>query len=165
MLDHWLPAVSLILTILLMAWQTHALVRQTKLQTQVALASAADTPITMVQAAMLALLERPTFVRYLYEDARPAEDDAAEARVLVELFADAVNFGCEVREHLPIAMRTMAGFPDYGRFLLAHSPMMDDMVRNNPMWWPQLEVLRDENPDRAALPAAAGDPATQSVAS
>jgi len=130
---------SLIASLLLVAWQTNSLSRQTRLQTQTAVATSGDIALTMLQTVMLRLLDQPQLFPYIYEGRQPTNDP--QLRLLAEALADAVNYGCEVGRELPIAASRVEGFADYGVFLLENSPIIRRLIEEHPSWWPELANL------------------------
>lgn len=135
-----ISSVSVAVSLLLVAWQSREVARQTKVDTQAVIGSSAGTAMTLLQTVQLRLLDYPQFVPYLYEGQR-AEPEPYELRVLAEVLADAANYGCEVGAEMPLAAHRMSGFPNFGAFLLNNSPIVRDLVVEHPEWYPELYRL------------------------
>jgi len=134
---------AVVVSVLLLAWQSYLLRKQTELQTQVALATAGDDNMALLHGVLGRLVDNPALRPYFYEGVVPAHGASGGAVATVaEMLADCVESGCETANSLRFASPRLAGWPAYGQFLLQQSPVLNELVSTQPEWYPRLHALR-----------------------
>jgi hypothetical protein len=124
------------------ARQSKAAAEQTRTSNAVAAVAANDMVLRSLREVHLLILERPGSRAYFYGGRPlPAGPEEREAILTIaELLADVLSSGVHVHRQLPGS--TSAGsWDDYCRLTLATSPVMRDLVREHPAWWPNLVGL------------------------
>jgi len=94
----------------------------------------------LLHGVLAHLVERPGLRKYFYDGVHPPADEPLVAQI-TEMLADAVNYGCQILGDLPFASAGMAGWEDYGRYLIANSPAFSALVHDQPEWYPELVAL------------------------
>lgn len=133
-------------SIFYLAKQTKAGTEQTKINNAVAAVSANDMVLRSLRDVHLLMLERPGSRAYFYADKPLPEqpENRDEIITIAELLADVMTSGIHVHESVPDS--TSAGpWTDYCCQTLENSPVLRDLVRTHPTWWPLLVPLLPAN--------------------
>lgn len=127
---------SVTLSLLLTAWQTRQLTRQTRINNMIGSASVYVGTAQLVASAHASLLQDPSLRLYFYEGKECDSDDPDRLRLLTiaELMADACEYGLMMANHLPLDEQ----WREYPNNLLATSPILRQVVLDSPLLWPRL---------------------------
>ncbi|MFG2512907.1 hypothetical protein [Streptomyces sp. NPDC048584] len=128
-----------------LARQTRAAAEQAKISNAVAAVSANDMALRALREVHLLLLERPGSRAYFYAGKplpeQPGHQDERDAiTTIAELLADVMSSGLVVHDKVPDSTSAQP-WTDYCRHTLDSSPVMRDLVRAHPAWWPPLARL------------------------
>ncbi|WP_149552993.1 hypothetical protein [Streptomyces marokkonensis] len=132
-------------SVLYLARQTRAAAEQTGISNAVASVTANDMALRALREVHLLMLERPGSRAYFYAGKplpeRPGErDERDEITTIAELLADVLSSGLVVHEKVPDST-SAEPWTEYSRHILAQSPVVRDLVRDHPGWWPPLVPL------------------------
>lgn len=121
--------------------QSREMARQTRINTSVGKKEAADQFIVGIREVLGYLVEKPELRPYFYDgEARPAERELhAQVLTVAEMFADVFEAGLEGVAFL--GEESQGVRVDYCRDVLDNSPLLADLVRRYPTWWPQVALL------------------------
>jgi len=127
---------SVTLSLLIAAWQTRQLTRQTRISNMTGSASAYIGSAQLVASAHAPLLQDPSLRAYFYDDKECGADDSNRLRLLTiaELMADACEYGLMMASHLPVDQQ----WREYPKNLLASSPILRQVVLDSPRLWPRM---------------------------
>lgn len=129
------------------AEQTRAAAEQTRISNVVAAVSANDMVLRSLREIHILILERPGAREYFCAD-KPLPEGQEEREQIVtiaELLADVMSTGVHVHECVP-GSTSAEPWADYCRQTLAVSPVLRDVIREHPMWWPDLEGFLPSEP-------------------
>jgi hypothetical protein len=135
---------GLAISVALLAWQSHAVAKQTRISNALAAASVIDQYTVQIREPLNHIVARPRLRAYFYEGKTCPLRGAARARVLTiaEMFADVLEGGLVALKQIP-SSESYEDWKDYCRFMLERSPTLAGLVQERPVWWPQLARLRN----------------------
>ncbi|WP_182876996.1 hypothetical protein [Microbispora sp. H10670] len=144
--------IGLAISLLLLAWQTRAVAKQTaavarqaEIENGIAAAEVHDKVMSGMREVLLQLVAHPDLRAYFY-DGKPCPHRGKrrhQVLSLAEAFADTLSSGLKAHAWTPSAP-TLHGWPQYCRYMLAHSPALRLIVQRWPAWWPDLSKLSDD---------------------
>ena len=124
------------------AWSVFYLAKQTKAGNAMAAVSANDSVLGALREVHLLMLERPGSRGYFYEG-KPLPEQADERDVIVtiaELLADVMTNGLILHAKIPDS-ESAEPWDVYCRHTLESSPVLRELLRAHPGWWPRLAQL------------------------
>lgn len=130
------------------AEQTRAATDQVRISNAVAAVSANDIVLRSLREVHVLMLERPGTREYFYAG-RPlptTSGDREPVITIAELLADVMTSGLHVHEQVPGSLSAGA-WTAYCRHTLRTSPVLRELVREHPTWWPHLPGLLPSDPD------------------
>ncbi|MEZ0092865.1 hypothetical protein [Streptacidiphilus sp. EB129] len=134
--------IGLIITLLLLGWQTRAVAQQTQIANNIAGAGVLHDALDDVRSVLLILVERPELRKYLYDN-KPCPTVGLERDrilALVEILADALEAGLLSTRRVS-ASESFDDWSAYTSYMLAHSPTLASMVGQHEGWWPNMAKL------------------------
>lgn len=129
------------------AEQTRAATEQTRISNAVAAVSANDMVLRSLREVHILMLERIGSRGHFY-DSKPLPEQSDERDAIVtiaELLADVMSSGIHVHQKIPDSTSTEP-WEEFCRGTLESSPVLCDLVRAHPSWWPNLPALLPVNP-------------------
>lgn len=144
-----LALVATTVSIFYLAEQTRAVAaqgrvaaEQAKIGNAMAAISANETALSALREVHLLLLERPGSRRYFYEDEPLPEQQGERDEILIiaESLADVLCSGIHTHKIIPDS-GSAEPWDHYCRDTLRTSPVLRDLVRAHPTYWPFLEPL------------------------
>jgi hypothetical protein len=134
--------VGLIISLLLLAWQTRAVAQQTKISNDLAGADVLRDTTESVHRVLDVFIERPELRKYLYGRQPCPRRGPDKERVLVvaEMFADVLEGGLVTTRRTP----TSESYNDwlaYCAYMLHHSPALKETVVAHLDWYPYLGAM------------------------
>jgi len=133
-------------SVLVLAWQTHAVVRQGRLASEAARA-AASRDIELLQPVLAQFLTFPLLKPHFYEGAPIHglnDEDRYRAETLAELLGDAIESALENARVASAHREWVEDWRSYAGFLVKRSPALRECVEAHPDWYPRLaEVAGD----------------------
>lgn len=137
---------GVIISVTLLAWQTRAAAEQTKISNAIAKASVISNESSSVRQVLSLFAEHPELRQYFYESKRlPVNHDRRERIISVaEILGDILEDGLVVNNMLP-TVRLAERWPHYCASFLNTSPAINELLRQNPGWWPLLRSLHARN--------------------
>jgi hypothetical protein len=138
-----ISSTALVVTVLVLAWQTRQVASATRLASKTAVANAMSDAANNVRAVFEALLEHPELRQYICDGApMPTEGILrSRAQTLCEMMCDAAEASLEVASQVPGADQALRGWPDWARWLLDSSPGSRHHVLAHPAWYPRLLLI------------------------
>jgi hypothetical protein len=98
--------VAVVVSVLLLAWQSRSVAVQTKLQNQIAVSTAGDGALALLHSSLRIFLEEPELRVYFYSgEMPPVGVQGTRVATLAEMIADCVEVGCETVATLEVAGR------------------------------------------------------------
>jgi hypothetical protein len=132
-------AVSVVISLLFVGWQTRELAKQTRLNNAIGVTSTFQGSAELMSAVHAPILANPLLRPYFYEGKRCVDGDDQQPLILTvaELMADAAEYGLMAAKQVPGA----TSWTNYPKFLLAASPSLREVVAEHSDWWPELAGL------------------------
>lgn len=142
--------IGLIVSVMVLAWQTRAVARQTKISNAIAGASILEASTSDLREVLKLIVERPELRAYFYEGAQAPRRRVAQARVttVAEILGDVLETGLVANRLIPTT-ESLDDWISYCNQMLATSPILRRLTAENPDWWPQLAYLGGDVMDRA----------------
>lgn len=113
-------------SVLLLAWQSHELAKQSRLSNQVAMASMMGQTGAELGAVHQILVDRPELWKYFYggEPAPQGDDDlVARVSIVAEMLADCIEGALQIGRGVPAFGKVnLEDWEAYGRSVLETSP-------------------------------------------
>ncbi|MFF0087216.1 hypothetical protein ACFYR1_47365 [Streptomyces canus] len=127
-----------------LAQQTKAATEQAKIGNAMAGVTANDSVLGALREVHLLMLERPGIRRYFYGDQPCGVQDESRDDVvtIAELLADVMNIGIVTHKQVPDS-ESAAPWRHYCESTLRSSPVLRELIREHPLWWPDLVPLGD----------------------
>uniref|UniRef100_UPI001C3F4B9D hypothetical protein n=1 Tax=Nocardia higoensis TaxID=228599 RepID=UPI001C3F4B9D len=124
------------------AAQSRAGAEQAKISNAMAAISANNTALSALREVHLLMLQRPGSRRYFYADEPLPESQSERDDILTiaELLADVLCNGIHTHRTVPDSS-SAEPWDHYCRATLQSSPVLRDLVREHPTWWPDLPPL------------------------
>ncbi|MGV9677235.1 hypothetical protein ACWDSJ_18315 [Nocardia sp. NPDC003482] len=147
------------------AEQSRAGIEQARISNVMAAISANNTVLGALREVHMLMLRRPGTRRYFYENQPlPKRHDARDEIVTIaEALADVLCIGIHAHLRIP-ASESALPWNDYCRTVIGTSPVLRELVREHPTYWPYLPPLLPEStlaPEAVpppAVPRTAADP-------
>ncbi|MCQ9134074.1 MULTISPECIES: hypothetical protein [Streptomyces] len=139
-------------SLLIAAWQTRELTRQTKINNGLAGAQATYNGLERLHHVDGFIATDPSLYDYFYGGAPTPQDPQQRARVLalVNILADAIDYGIMTTAVTPVVLG-YEGWRAYALTMRRDCPALVDAVRENPDFYPALVAHWEANPESAAL--------------
>lgn len=134
---------GLIISLILLAWQTRAVARQTEISNAIARASVISNSSSSFRQIILLFVEYPELRAYFYDSKHlPARGDK-RARVIsvAEILGDILEDGLVVN-HLVPNIRFHDNWSSYCTYMLVTSPALNEIMHQHSDWWPWLRSLQ-----------------------
>jgi hypothetical protein len=116
--------------------------KQTRITNSIAGASALNDLTNNLGQVFLLFVERPELRAYFY-DCKPCPRRATQRNRVIavaDLLADVLECGLVAARLIP-SSESYEDWSSYAQYMLAHSPVLEDLIRKHPTWWPQLVLL------------------------
>jgi hypothetical protein len=139
--------IGLIASVGLLALQTRTLVEQTKISNAIARATVISNASGNLRQVFQIFIERPELQPYFYESKDPPLRGYKRARIitLAVILGDIFEDGLVAHNLLPTS-RSSEAWAKYCGQVLNTSPIINDMMKRNPGWWPELRKAAVRNP-------------------
>jgi hypothetical protein len=135
--------IGLFISTLLLALQTREVAKQTQISNSIAGASALTEAMAALRGSHHQIMfDHPELRPYFY-DSKPAPtivEDAFQLMAAADMLADCLETAMHATRHIP-ATESYDDWADYSRYLLEHSPVLTELVRQHPVWFPYLVRL------------------------
>lgn len=137
---------GVIVSVILLAWQTRAVAQQTKISNAIASASVISNSTTGLREVLLLFIEYPELRPYFYEAKGPPLRGRTHKRLVTvaEILADILEEGLAANNLVRTA-RLSEEWPNYCSDLLSTSPVLNEVMRQNPKSWELLRALQSKN--------------------
>ncbi|WP_413757200.1 hypothetical protein [Streptomyces sp. MMBL 11-3] len=134
--------VGLVVSLVFLALQTRAVLRQVLSSNNLAGTRVLDPTIAGLREIHFKMLDYPGMRSYFYEGAPVPTDDSDRERVMTfaEMMADVLGGGLQALERIPESDNDE--WVSYCRFVLDQSPAVLSLVEAHPGWWSHLAALR-----------------------
>ncbi|MEV5530562.1 hypothetical protein [Streptomyces prunicolor] len=142
-----IASVGVVASLLVSAWQTRELTRQTTINNGIAGATARYNGLERLHYVETFIAAEPELHAYFYGGVELPADGIERWRVvnLLRMLADTVDYGLMVNELNP-EIRSSDGWRDYALLLRASSPAFVHVVNEHPEWWVELSAHWAANP-------------------
>ncbi|MET7360530.1 hypothetical protein ABZS76_19060 [Streptomyces sp. NPDC005562] len=142
-----IASIGVVVSLLISAWQTRELVRQTAISNGIAGASARYNGLERLHYVENFMAADPGLHAYFYGGADLPADGPERHRVqtVLRMLADTVDYGLMVNELNP-EIRSSDGWRSYALLLRASSPAFVRVVNEHPDWWAALSAHWAANP-------------------
>ena len=139
--------IGLIASVGLLALQTRTLVEQTKVSNAIARATVISNAGGSLRQVSQIFIERPELQPYFYESRDPPLRGYKRARIIMVtlILGDIFEDGLVAHSLLPTS-RTSEAWAKYCGLVLNTSPIMNEIMKRNPDWWPELRKAAARNP-------------------
>jgi hypothetical protein len=134
-----LSAISIVLSLLFVARQTHELTRQTRINNSIGTATAVHDLIEISHNWHGNIIERPDLRPYFFADKVCSRNnpDYPTVATLAELLADLLDYDLLTANLMP-GVELTAVWHHWPRHMLGHSPILREVVEAHGEWWPGL---------------------------
>lgn len=131
------------ISVILLAWQTRAVAQQTKISNAIAGASVISNSTSGLREVLLVFTAHPELRPYFYEFKRPPLRGHKRARIvtIAEILADVLEEGLSVND-LVRTDRISGEWPQYCADVLTASPILNEILQQNPRSWLLLRSLQ-----------------------
>lgn len=135
-------SLGLILSVVLLAWQTRAVAEQTRISNSIAGATVLSESTNRLRDTYELFVQHPELRAYFYENKPCPQRGSRRERVLstTEAFADTLESGLFAYEAVP-SSAYKENWTNYCQYMLRFSPALRNLVGDNPEWWPALYAL------------------------
>lgn len=143
-----IASIGVVASVLVSAWQTRELARQTAINNGIAGATARYNGLERLHYVESFIVSDPGLHAYFYEGAELPTEGNERWRVLnlLRMLADTVDYGLMVNELNP-EIRSSDGWRHYALLLRASSPAFVHVVNEHPEWWVALSAHWAANPE------------------
>jgi hypothetical protein len=134
---------GVIISVMLLAWQTRAVAQQTKISNAIAGASVISNSTSGLREVLSIFIEHPELRPYFYGSRRlPGRGHRRERVVTVaEILADILEEGLSVNRLVQTA-RFSEEWPLYCADMLTSSPALNEVIHQKPNSWQLLRALQ-----------------------
>jgi hypothetical protein len=134
---------GVIISVMLLAWQTHAVAQQTKISNAIASASVISNSTSGLREVLSIFVEHPELRPYFYGSRRlPLRGHRRERVVTVaETLANILEEGLSVNRLVQTA-RLSEEWPLYCADMLTSSPALNKVIQQKPNSWQLLRALQ-----------------------
>ena len=133
---------GLIVSVILLAWQTRAVAQQTKISNAIAAASIVEATTSDLREVFLLLVQYPWLREHFYGRKAAPRRGRRRSRVvtIAEIYGDTLEMGLVTNRLIPMT-ESLEDWTNYCCQILTSSPVLYDLVREHPEWWPELARL------------------------
>ena len=133
---------GLIVSVVLLTWQTRAVARQAEITNSISAAEALNDALSGLRDVYRIYIDRPNIKAYFYANKALPRGASRRVRVLTlaEMLADCLETGL-ITTFLLRSAQSSEDWRNYCRFLLDHSPALRCLLRRHPDWWPHLVAV------------------------
>jgi hypothetical protein len=133
--------IGLIASVGLLTLQTRTLVEQTKVSNAIAHATVISNASGNLRQVFQIFIEHPELQPYFYESRDPPVRGHKRARITMAavILGDIFEDGLVAHSLLPTS-RSSEAWAKYCRLVLNTSPIMNEIMKRNPGWWPELRT-------------------------
>ena len=141
---------GLIMSLILLAWQTRAVARQTEISNAIARASAISNSSSSFRHVILLFVEYPELRPYFYDSKRLPARGHKRDRIIsaAEILGDILEDGLVVNRLVP-NIRFHDSWPAYCSYMLVTSPALIEIMHQHPTWWPSLRSLQPKGANQS----------------
>ncbi|MFF5881929.1 hypothetical protein [Streptomyces sp. NPDC012589] len=134
-----IASVGVVASLLVSAWQTRELTRQTVISNGVAGATAIYNGMERLHHIEGQSAARPELHAYFFEGGEPPAEEEVRTQVLVlaRMLADTVNYGLMINTLNP-ELKGYNGWRGFALMLRDSCPALVATVNEHPTWWPAL---------------------------
>lgn len=134
---------GVIVSVMLLAWQTRSVAQQTKISNAIASASVISNSTSGLREVLSLLIEYPELRPYFFGSKYPPLYGHKRVRIITtaEILADILEEGLSVNRLVRTA-RFSNEWPVYCADLLATSPALNYVMKQNPDSWELLRALQ-----------------------
>ncbi|MDO0915488.1 hypothetical protein QQM39_33120 [Streptomyces sp. DT2A-34] len=142
-----IASVGVVVSLLVAAWQTRELARQTAINNGIAGAAAIYNGIERIQHFESYITAEPWLHAHFYENADLPADENQRVRVLAlsRMLADVLTYGLMISILNP-EMRGYGGWKNFALEMRSTCPSLVEVVNEHPEWWPALAEHWAANP-------------------
>ncbi|MCX5048262.1 MULTISPECIES: hypothetical protein [unclassified Streptomyces] len=142
-----IASMGVVVSLLVSAWQTRELSRQTAINNGVAGAAAIYNGMERLHHIEGMIAAQPEMYDYFYGSADLPTEETVRARVLVltGMLADTVNYGLMINALNP-ELKGYGGWRAFALRLRESSPALVHVVTEHPLWWPALSAHWSAHP-------------------
>ncbi|QUC62986.1 hypothetical protein IOD14_43025 [Streptomyces sp. A2-16] len=142
-----IASIGVVASLLVSAWQTRELTRQTAINNGIAGATARYNGLERLHYVESFIAAEPELHGYFYGGLELPAEGNERWRVLnlLRMLADTVDYGLMVNDLNP-EIRSSDGWQDYALLLRASSPAFVYVVNEHPNWWAALSGHWAANP-------------------
>ena len=139
--------IGLIASVMLIAVQTRTLAEQTKISNAIARASVINNASGNLRQVFQIFIDHPELHPYFYGFKDPPLRGHKRARIIMaaEILGDIFEDGFVAHSLLPTS-RSSEAWAKYCGLVLSTSPIMNDIMKRNLDWWPELRKAVVRNP-------------------
>ncbi|MCL6667324.1 hypothetical protein [Streptomyces panaciradicis] len=136
-----IASVGVVASLLISAWQTRELTRQTVINNRIAGTTAMYNGLERLHAVDGFIASQPWMYDHFYGGASVPEEPEQRARVLAlaNILADAVDYGLMTTELTPV--QGFDGWRDFALVMFRTCPALVQTVSEHPAWYPGLSSL------------------------
>ncbi|MFF5978641.1 hypothetical protein ACFY78_07255 [Streptomyces olindensis] len=136
-----IASIGVVASLLVSAWQTRELTRQTVISNGVAGAAAIYNGMERLHHIEGVIAAQPELYAYFYGSAGLPRQEDTRARVLLitAMLADTVNYGLLINTLNP-ELKGYKGWQGFALRLRESSPALVHVVGEHPDWWPALSA-------------------------
>lgn len=137
--------ISLIVSLLLLTWQTRAVAKQAKIANGVTGIQLMESVVANLRELNFLWIERPELRPYIYDGKACPRRGRRRDQILslAESLADTLDLGLAA-PHVPKSSSSGSILPNWSIFsweMLQASPALRETVERRPHWWPDLALL------------------------
>jgi hypothetical protein len=134
---------GVIVSVMLLAWQTRAVAQQTRISNAIASASVISNSTSGLREVLSIFVEHPELRPYFYGSKRLPLRGHRRERVVTaaEILADILEEGLSVNRLVQTA-RFSEEWPLYCADMLASSPALNEVMQQSPNSWQMLRALQ-----------------------
>lgn len=134
--------IGLIASLVLLAWQTREVAKQTRISNAIAGAAGLGESTNHLREVLVLFVDRPELRSFFYDGKPCPRRGPQRIRVITiaDMLADVLEVGLVTTRLIP-STESYEDWLRYSRYMLAHSPVLVDFVREHPDWFPQLALL------------------------
>jgi hypothetical protein len=143
-----IASIGVLASLLIAAWQTRELTRQTKINNGLAGATATYNGLERLHYVDGFIATDPSLYDYFYGGASIPQDPERRARVLalVNILADSIDYGLMTTAVTPVVLG-YEGWREFALVMRRDCPALVHAVRENPGFYPALVAHWDANPE------------------
>jgi hypothetical protein len=143
-----IASVGVVVSLLVAAWQTRELTRQTAINNGIAAATAIYNGMERIQDFEKCIAAEHWLHAHFYENAATPSDENRRVTVLclARMLADVLSYGLVISLRNP-EMRGYGGWENFALAMRGTCPALAEVVNEHPEWWPALVEHWAANPD------------------